>query len=84
MQMDEESKQEYKEMRLEAKKDVKKVKNSAYDELYEGLDTKEGENTMFRLARQRRQAGKDIQQVRMMKDKYGKVMTDEESVLKIW
>ena len=56
---------------------------SAY-ELYEGLDTKEGEKTLYRLARQRHQAGKDVQQVRMMKDKDGNVMTDEESVLRMW
>ena len=30
-------------MRREAKKEVAKAKNKAYDELYEGLDTKEGE-----------------------------------------
>ena len=49
IQRDEESKQEYKEMRRETKK-----------------------------------AGKDVQQVRMMKDKDGNVMTYEESVLRIW
>ena len=53
-------------------------------ELYEELDTKEGEKTLYRLARQRHQAGKDVQQVRMMKDKDGNVMTDEESVSRIW
>ena len=74
----------YKEMRREAKKEVAKAKSKAYDELYEGLDTKEGEKTLYRLARQRHQAGKDVQQVRMMKDKDGNVMTDEESVLRIW
>ena len=84
IQRDEESKQEYKEMRREAKKEVAKAKSKAYDELYEELDTKEGEKTLYRLARQRHQAGKDVQQVRMMKDKDGNVMTDEESVLKIW
>ena len=84
MQRDEESKQEYKEMRREAKKEVAKAKNNAYDELYQELDSKEGERTLYRLARQRHQAGKDVQQVRMMKDKDGKVMTDEESVLRIW
>ena len=83
IQRDEESKQEYKEMRREAKKEVAKAKSKAYDELYEGLDTKEGENTLYRLARQRHQAGKDVQQVRMMKDKDGNVMTDEESVLRM-
>ena len=39
---------------------------------------------MYRLARQRHQAGKDVQKVRMMKDKDGNVMTGEESVLRIW
>ena len=82
IQRDEESKQEYKEMRREAKKEV--AKSKAYDELYEELDTKEGEKSLYRLARQRDQAGKDVQQVRMMKDKDGNVMTDEESVLRIW
>ena len=84
IQRDEESKQEYKEMGREAKKEVAKAKSNAYDELYEGLDTKEGEKTLYRLARQRHQAGKDVQQVRMMKDKDGNVMTDEESVLRMW
>ena len=70
----------YKEMRREAKKEEAKAKNNACDELYEELDSKEGERTLCRLARQRHQAGKDVQQVRMMKDKDGKVMTDEESV----
>ena len=69
MQRDEESNKEYKEMRREAKKEVAKAKNNAYiyDELYEKLDSKEGKNTLYRLARQRHQAGKD----RMMKDKDG-------------
>ena len=71
-------------MRRDAKKEVAKAKSKAYDELYEGLDTKEGENTLYRLARQRHQAGKDVQQIRMMKDNDGNVMTDEESVLRIW
>ena len=48
------------------------------------LDTKEGETTLYRLARQRHQAGNDVQQVRMMKNKDGNVMPDEESVLRIW
>ena len=72
-------------MRREAKKEVAKAKNKEYDELYEEeLHSKEGEKTLYRLARQIHQAGKDVQQVSMMKDKDGKVMTDEESILRIW
>ena len=61
IQRNEESKQEYKEMRRE-----------------------ERENTLYRLPRQRHKAGMDVQQVRIMKDKDGNVMTDEERVLRIW
>ena len=32
----------------------------AYDELYEGLDTKEGETISYRLVRQRHQDGKNV------------------------
>ena len=71
-------------MRREAKKEMAQAKNMAYDELYEELDSKEGEETLYRLARQRHQAGKDVQLVRMMNDKDGNVMTDEESVFRIW
>ena len=63
IQRDEESKQEYNEMRREVKKEVAKAKSKAYDELYEVMDTKEREKTLYRLARQRHQAGKDLQQV---------------------
>ena len=56
IQRDEESKQEYKELRREAKKEVDKAKSKAYDELYEGLDTNEREQTLYRLARQIHQA----------------------------
>ena len=55
MQRDEESKQEYKEMRREAK-----AKNKSDDELYEELNSKEGENTLCRLVRQRHQSGEDV------------------------
>ena len=83
MQRDGESKKENKEMRRKAKKEVAKAKNNAHDELYEGFDSKEGERTVYLLARERHQTGKGVQQVIMMKDKDGKVMIDEESVLRI-
>ncbi|KAG2466365.1 MSH3 protein, partial [Polypterus senegalus] len=52
--------------------------------LYDRLDTKEGENDLHRLARQRDRAGKDVQQVMVIKDKDGSVLTSEESVLSRW
>ncbi|KAK4320004.1 hypothetical protein Pmani_009074 [Petrolisthes manimaculis] len=59
-QMDEESKQEYKEMQSTAKKEVAKAKDRAYEKLYEKLDSREGEKDLYRLARQRDRAGRDL------------------------
>ncbi|KAF7702306.1 hypothetical protein C0J45_23141 [Silurus meridionalis] len=62
-QSDEKNRQEYKEMRQQVKRDVAKAKKKAYEELYKRLDTKGGEKDLYRLARQRDQAGKDVLQV---------------------
>ncbi|KAK3548743.1 hypothetical protein QTP70_018475 [Hemibagrus guttatus] len=53
MDRTEENRQEYKELRRRVKREVPKAKQKAYDELYNRLDTKEGEKNLYRLARQR-------------------------------
>ena len=55
-----------------------------YDNLYARLETKEGEKELYRLARQRDRAGKDVQHVRVIKDENGNVMVNSEAVLKRW
>ncbi|KAK3553397.1 hypothetical protein QTP70_003561 [Hemibagrus guttatus] len=64
--------------------EVSKAKQKAYDELYTRLDTREGEKDLYRLARQRDRDGKDVQQVRVIKDRDGRVLTSEESVQRRW
>ena len=59
-------------------------KRRAYDNLYARLETKEGEKELYRLARQRDRAGKDVQHVRVIKDENGNVMVNSEAVLKRW
>ena len=54
-----------------------------YDDLYARLETK-GEKELYRLARQRDRAGKDVQNVRVIKDENGNVMVNSEAVLKRW
>ncbi|KAK3560397.1 hypothetical protein QTP86_008488 [Hemibagrus guttatus] len=80
MDRTEENRQEYKELQRRVKREVSKAKQKAYDELYTRLDTREGEKDLYRLARQRDQDGKDVQQVRVIKDRDGRVLTSEESV----
>ena len=60
------------------------AKGRAYDNLYARLETKEGEKELYRLARQRDKAGKDVQHVSVMKDKNGDMMVNSEAVLKRW
>ena len=59
-------------------------RNKAYEDLYARLETKKGERELYRLARQRDRAGKDIQHVRVMKDENDNVMISSEAVLKRW
>ena len=43
---------------------------------------KKGEKELYRLARQRNRAGKDVQDLRVLKDENGNVMVSSEAVLK--
>ena len=54
------------------------------DNLYARLETKEGEKKLYRWARQRDSAGKDVQHVRVIKDENNNVMVNSEAVLKRW
>ena len=60
------------------------AKGRAYDNLYARLKTKKGEKELYKLARQRDRAGKDVQHVRVIKDENGNVMVNLEAVLKRW
>ena len=60
------------------------AKGRAYDNLYARLETKEGENKLYRLTRKRDRAGKDVQHVKVIKNENGNVMVNSEAVLKRW
>ena len=72
----------YKEKKSKPKKAVAIAKGRAYNNLYARLKTKEGKMELYRLARQRNRAGKNVQHVRIMKDENGNVMISSEAVLK--
>ncbi|KAK3566673.1 hypothetical protein QTP86_002953 [Hemibagrus guttatus] len=84
MDRTEENRQEYKELQRRVKREVSKAKQKAYDELYTRLDTREGEKDLYRLASKRDRDGKDVQQVKVIKDRDGRVLTSEESVQRRW
>ena len=65
-----------------AKTAVVMVKGRVYEDLYARLETREGEKELYRLARQRNRAGKDVQHVCVMKVGSGNVMVSLEAVFK--
>ena len=77
------TKKVYKEKKSKAKKAVAMAKGRAFDDLYARLETK-SEKELYRLARQRDRAGKDVQHVRVIKDENGNVMVNSKAVLKRW
>ena len=74
----------YKEKKSKAKKAVAMAKGRVYDDLYARLETKEIEKELYRLARQRDRAGKDVQHVKVIKDENRNVIVNSEAVLKRW
>ena len=83
---DDASKLAYKTTRKQAKREVAKARNKAYEELYKKLETKEGENELllFKIAKQRNRQSKDVQQVRVIKSKTGEILMEEEKVKQRW
>ena len=63
---------------------MKKATNKTYDELYQKLETKEGENELFKIAKQRNRQSKNVQQVRVIKSKTGEMLMEEEKVKQRW
>ena len=80
----ENTKKVYKEKKIKAKKAVAMAKGPSYDNLYARLKTKENEKELYKLARQRYRAGKDVQHVRVIKDENGNMMVNSEAVFKRW
>ncbi|EYB83113.1 hypothetical protein Y032_0342g3027 [Ancylostoma ceylanicum] len=54
------------------------------DELYEKLDSTQGEKHVFRLAKARHKASLDLSEVRAVKDEDGKVLRDPVAVKQRW
>lgn len=76
--------QVYLTAKKEAKRAVAKAKTETFEDLYQRLDSKEGHKIVYSLARSRERAMRDITQVRLMKDKEGRVIQEEASIRRRW
>ena len=80
----EESNREYKKRCKQVKKVVALARAETYRGLYESLESKEGEKEVYRIAKQRDRASRDVQKIRIIKDTEGKPLTREGDILKRW
>ena len=64
----------------EAKNAVAVAKNNAYERLYQRLNSKEGENEVFKLSRVRERRIRDLSCVRCIEDEDGKVLVEDNKV----
>ncbi|GJZ04251.1 phosphoenolpyruvate/phosphate translocator 2 isoform 2 [Tanacetum coccineum] len=76
--------EKYKEAKKEAKKAVAQAKEKAYEELYKKMDSKEGANDIFKIAKARERRRRDLGNICFIKDERGRTITDEEEIKKRW
>ena len=74
----------YKQCSKEAKRTVAIAKSEAYENLYEELNTKEGKQKVFKLAKMRNKSTKDITHIKQIKDERGVVIGQERDILIRW
>nr|GEY92814.1 hypothetical protein [Tanacetum cinerariifolium] len=62
----------------------KQSKAKAYEELYKRLDSKEGANDIYKIAKARERRRRDIGSMRYIKDEGGRTIVREDDIKKIW
>nr|GEY79900.1 retrovirus-related Pol polyprotein LINE-1 [Tanacetum cinerariifolium] len=73
----------YKEAKRQ-KKVVAQSKEKAYEDMYKKLDSKEGENDIFRIAKAQGGRRRDLGDICFIKDEEGRTVTDEDEIKKRW
>ncbi|XP_071726966.1 uncharacterized protein [Rutidosis leptorrhynchoides] len=74
----------YREAKREAKKAVARAKDKAYEVLYKKLDSKEGANDIYRIAKARERRRRDIDNIKFIKDEVDQTIVKEEEIRKRW
>nr|GFA72940.1 hypothetical protein [Tanacetum cinerariifolium] len=78
------AKERYKAAKREAKIAVAKAKDKAYEDLYKKLDSKEGVNEIYKIAKARERRRRDIGNVKYIKDEGGRTIVREEDIRTRW
>jgi hypothetical protein len=76
--------QKYKETRRNAKKAVSEAMGRVYTELYRKLDTKEGENNVYKMTKLRERKTRDFNQVKCIKDEADRLLVKDDDIKNRW
>ena len=79
-----EDKDTYRQANKVAKKAVAANKALAMKELYEELETPEGERKIFRIAKARDKASKDFSHMKQIKNEHGVILRDLDMIIGRW
>ena len=77
-------KDKYKLKRREAKKIVAIARKQGTEELYDDLETKEGEKRIYRIEKARQREREETGNIDIIKDKEGKMLFDEDKISLRW
>ena len=67
-----------------ARRAVDRTRRIMEDELYRKLDEDCGKKIIFKMARDRTEEGRDVKRGAVIKDNYGRCLTESKEVLRIW
>uniref|UniRef100_A0A914WZU0 Endonuclease/exonuclease/phosphatase domain-containing protein n=1 Tax=Plectus sambesii TaxID=2011161 RepID=A0A914WZU0_9BILA len=79
-----EDRRAYMEAKRAVKQTIAAAKSAHYEDMYQKLSTREGEKAVYRLARARNAATKDIQIVKTIKDSNGTALRRENKIRERW
>ena len=79
-----EDKYDFREANKRAKREVAKAKESAYKDLYDRLDSIDGQKMIYKLSKTRERRTSDITDIAYIKDSNGTILTDEDEIKARW
>jgi hypothetical protein len=82
--MNDENIQKNKEARRNTKKAVSEVRGQTYTELYRKLDTKKGENDVYKMAKLRERKTREFNQVKCIKNEADRLLMKDKEIKNRW
>ena len=79
-----EDKEVFREVNKRAKREVAKAKESAYKDLYDKLDSIEGQKIIYKLSKTRERRTRDLTDIAYIMESNGTILTDEDEIKARW